>query len=182
MRSVLQDKNCSGPETLYWVFNGVDPKGVWENITVTAPGKTGEEYPKTYGHYHGVDVVETYKLVAGHAIFVMQAKFIENGIWIPEKVSAVYLIKAIPGDEITITPELGHSWSNVGDSAMVTFDDWRSGHQPSDYEPITKLKGMAYYLTEENGQVKPVVNPNYKDVPEPIWLTAEEFKSRQKDG
>ena len=46
---------------------------------------------------------------------------------------------------------------------------------------MKQLRGFAYYLIENpsagSGQGEPtlVKNPNYKVVPEPQWLTAEEY-------
>lgn len=97
-----------------------------------------------------------------------------NAVW--NMVDEVYLISAKPGDEIVISPEWGHSWSNVGKGPLISFDDWRAGHKPTDYEVMEKLQGMAYYLVEENGQPKAVPNPNYSNLPEPKWISAHEFK------
>ena len=44
---------------------------------------------------------------------------------------------------------------------------------------IEKLQGMAYYIVEENGKPKAVPNPKYRDLPEPVWMSAEEFAKRK---
>lgn len=180
LKPVLQDPHSNGPDPAYWVFSEVAENG-WANITIWAPGKHGGEYNKTFGHYHPNNAVdETYHVIEGKGILQLQKKHVENGVWVMEKVDEVFLIKAKPGDEIVIPFEYGHCWSNIGDGPLLTFDDWRSGHSPSDYEPIEKLHGLAYYLIEENGEVKTVPNPRYKDLPKPIWLTPTEFVKRQK--
>lgn len=176
LKEVLQGPGASGPDPAYWVFSEIS-KDEWANLTVIAPGQYGEEFPKTYGHYHGVNVNETYHLVEGDGVLVMQKKHTENGATVPDKVEEVVLIKARPGDEIIITPEWGHSWSNVGKGPLISFDNWREGHTPGDYEVIEKMQGLAYYLVEENGEIKAVPNPKYKNLPEPKWMTAEEFAS-----
>ena len=48
------------------------------------------------------------------------------------------------------------------------------GH--ADYEAIKKLHGFAYYLVEKDGELKLVKNGNYKQVPEPVWLSPQEYK------
>lgn len=175
LKPVLKDENASGPDPVYWVFSEVTEKE-WANVTVIASGRLGEEYPKTFGHYHGFDILETYHLVEGEGVLLMQKKHLdENGKHVENMVDEVYLISAKPGDEIVITPEWGHSWSNVGNGPLISFDDWRSGHKPTDYEVMEKLQGMSYYLVEENGQPKAVKNPNYTDLPEPKWVSAREF-------
>lgn len=176
LKPVLKDANSAGPNPVYWVFSECS-EGKWANVTVIAPGKIGEEYPKTFGHYHGTDVDEIYRLIEGEGVLLLQKKFFdESGNWVKEKVAEVVLIKTKPGDEILITPEWGHSWSNIGGGPLISFDDWRSGHAPTDYSDIESLQGLAYYLVEEKGGIKALPNPNYKDLPEPRWMSAEEFK------
>lgn len=179
MIPVLKDSGAQGPDPVYWVFSETT-ESKWANLTIIVPGDYNSECPKTFGHYHGVDINETYHLIEGEGVLVMQKKFFDgSGNWIEDKVEEVYLIKANPGDEILITPVWGHSWSNVGELPIISFDDWRSGHKSSDYEVIERLQGMAYYLIKENGEIKTVPNSNYKDLPEAKWVTAAEFKSIQ---
>lgn len=181
LKAVLKDKDALGPAAVYWVFGEVvaKEKGEWANVTVMVPGKIGQEYSKTFGHYHPDSAPdETYHLVEGEGLLQLQKKHIENGILTAEIVDEVYLIKAQPGDEVVIKKEYGHSWSNIGVAPLISYDNWRIGHTPSDYEAIEKLHGMAYYLVEENGQVKAVANPNYKNLPKPVWITAEEFNAK----
>lgn len=178
IKYVLKDILSSGPDPVYWVFS--DMPGEWVNMTVISPGcftsvDGVEEYPKTFGHYHGSTEDETYRLELGTGILLLQRKHLEDNQWIPGKVDEVLLIKAKPGDEIKITSQWGHSWSNIGQQPLVSFDNWRSGHSPSDYEEIEKLQGMAYYFVSDQGEVKAVANPRYQDLPQPVWLTAEEF-------
>ena len=169
LRPVLKDENASGPDPVYWVFSDISGDK-WANLTVIAPGLYGDEYPKTYGHYHGTDVDETYHLIEGEGILLMQKKHVEDGTVVPGRVDKVYLIRVKPGEEIIITPEWGHSWSNVGKVPLLSFDDWTHGHSPSDYEIMEQLKGMAYYLTSANGEITPVANPHYQDLPEAEWI------------
>lgn len=171
LKIVLKDSTSSGPDPVYWVFGEISEEK-WANLTVITPGNYNGEFPKTFGHYHPENAPdETYQLIDGQGVLIMQKK----------DLSEVYLIKAKPGDEIIITPEYGHSWSNLGKKPLISYDDWRSGHQPSDYADIARLHGMAYYLIEEGGEVKAVPNPNYKDLPEPIWVTSKEFSERGDD-
>lgn len=175
LKPVLQNPESLGPDPVYFVFKDLE-NDKWANITITQNGKIGEEYPKTFGHYHSTSVNETYHVIAGEGVLQMIKKHMNGNSWDPSKVDAVYLVKAKPGDEILITPEFGHSWSNVGNLPLISFDNWTSGHQPSDYADIEKLHGLAYYLIEEAGKPKAIPNPNYTDLPVPVWITAEEFK------
>lgn len=176
IRDVLLHPESAGPDPVYQVFASDDPD--WANQTVLSSGLIGQEYPKTYGHYHGTAVDETYQVVKGQGIFVLQSKLIDQGKWVEDRVQAVYLVRANPGDKIVVTPEFGHSWSNVGPQNLVTVDNWTAGHSPTDYDVMKKLRGMAYYLIDQAGQPTPVANPNYRDLPQPIWMTATEFNNR----
>ena len=177
LKEVLKDPEKSTLDPVYWVFYELTSDS-WANSTIISPGKLGEEYPKTFGHYHPEDAPdEIYHVLSGKGILQLQKKHIENGALVPEIVDEVYLISAKEGEEIIIKKEFGHSWSNVGKLPLMQFDDWRLGHTPDDYEPIKKTHGMAYYLIEEDGKPKALKNPNYKSVPEPKWVSVEEFKS-----
>ena len=177
MKSVLKDPDASGPDPVYWVFPEVS-ENEWANITIIVSGNYSGEKPKTFGHYHPDNAVdETYHLIEGKGVLQLQKKHIVDGKLDPERVDVVYLVRVKPGDEIVIKPEMGHSWSNIGSGHLISFDNWRSGHTQSEYEPIETMQGMAYYLVEEDGEIKAIPNPKYKDLPEPKWVTAEEFKS-----
>ncbi len=175
LREVLKNPNAQGPENAYWVYSQLGHKK-WENMTITSPGSYDGEYPKTYGHYHSSsDEIEVYKLISGQGIFLLQKKHVENGKLIPEIVDEVFMVGAQIGDEIAIPPVYGHSWSNVGNTPLITFDNWRFGHVPQDYEPIKTQQGMAYYLINGKNGIDLVENPKYKNIPKPKWLTAKEF-------
>lgn len=175
LADVLMDPKADGPETAYWVFSQLS-HDKWENMTVINSGRYGKEFPKTYGHYHPVKVLETYKLIHGEGVLQLQKKHFENDVWVPEIVDEVFLVKFGQDDEVGIIPDdYGHSWSNTGGSPLISLDDWRSGHSPYDYDNIQKLKGLCYYLTDMGGKIELVPNPNYKDHPEPKWVTPEEL-------
>lgn len=177
LRVVLKDQQSSGQDPAYWVFDEVS-ENQWSNCTVLPAGSNGDEYHKTFGHYHLESTpVEVYKLIHGRGVFILQKKHLERGVLIPEIVDEVYIIQLSEGDEVKIKPEWGHTLVNLGSLPLVTFDDWRSGHTRADYEPIQKQHGMAYYLVEEDGQIKAVANPNYQNPPTPLWVSAAEFNS-----
>jgi oxalate decarboxylase/phosphoglucose isomerase-like protein (cupin superfamily) len=76
---------------------------------------------------------------------------------------------------IVVPLDFGHSWSNVSETPLIAFDDWRESHVPHDYEAIKKLHGMCFYIVNDKG-IKFVPNPNYKNHPEPKVVTAKEFQ------
>lgn len=178
LRVVLKEPQVKGPEAVYWVFSDVSNTR-WFNSTVVSPARLGDEYAKTFGHYHPEDApMETYKLIFGSGVFVMQKKHLKDGQLIPEIVEAVYIVKMELGDEVVIRPEWGHALVNLGDLPLITFDDCKIGHNPADYEPVERLHGMAYYLVEADGKIKAAANPNYQNLPEPIWTKASEFNQK----
>lgn len=64
--------------------------------------------------------------------------------------------------------------SNLGNTPLITFDDWDINLRQN-YEPIKTLHGLAYYLIKDGKNFSHVPNPNYLDLPEPKYLSAEEF-------
>ncbi len=179
LNNVTLNQNASGPEIVYWVFEGVSPPQ-WVNMTVISPGLLDKEYPKTYGHYHPADsAAEIFKMLAGEGILVLQKKHVENGKWDPDIVDEVLLVRASAGDEVAISSEYGHSWSNISLEPLITLDNWNGSHSTQDYINITKHKGLAYYLLEDNGKPTPVPNLNYKELPKSTWLKARDFNNRK---
>lgn len=177
LRVVLKDPQSLGPNPAYFVFDEVS-REKWFNNTILAAGRFGDEFNKTLGHYHPENAaLETYKLIFGQGVFIMQKKHSQNGILAPGVVDSVYIVEMEVGDEVIIKPEWGHALINLGDLPLITFDDWKLGHTPQDYEPIEKAHGMAYYLITEAGKVKAVPNPNYRNLPEAKWISAQRFNS-----
>jgi len=169
------DASSSGPDPVYEVFTDINQPS-WVNQTVIYPGKLGQEYPKTFGHYHGVKVDEIYHLVEGEGVLILQTGRTTNDE--RRTTDKVVLIKMKPGDEIKITPEWGHAWSNTGQTSLVAYDNWSAGHTEADYQEIKNLHGMAYYLIEQDKQVHVVKNPHYQNLPEAVWMTAAEFNAK----
>ncbi|MBW6442153.1 hypothetical protein K0B04_04620, partial [Patescibacteria group bacterium] len=166
-------KNPETFDPVYWVFSNVSTK--WENMTVTSPGSYNGEFPKTFGHYHSTNVPERYRLLSGKGIFMLQKRKFVDDDWADDQIEKIFFVELVPGDEIDVTEEWGHSWSNIGTEPLITLDDWKEGHTHGDYEPIEKMGGMGYFLIKNNGGAEFVPNPKYKELPKPEWVTAREF-------
>lgn len=175
LKDVLMNQDAQGPATVYWIFTEIAEKK-WKNMTVITQGSYGGEFPKTYGHYHAHNVLETYRMLSGEAMVLLQKKFYTGDKWDPTQVAEVYLVKLEVGEELTVPLEFAHSISNLGTRPLITFDDWHSGHTSTDYKEIKNLRGMSFYLTQTPSGVKFVPNPNYKNLPEPKLLTVKEFE------
>lgn len=189
MKEVLMHPGDPGPEIHYYMIRGGADK---TNITVWETGTVGGEYIKTYGHYHVGNLDETYWVVAGEGVVLLQKrKTDQNGHPIDDEIESFYAIPVKAGGSVFIPSGTGHLVANTGKTWLVTVDDSPvnfeevdpvslPGH--ADYEPVKKMRGFAYYAVEDNGQPKLVKNTNYKTTPEPMWLTPEEYAQRVKTG
>lgn len=172
MKEVLMSPESAGPEIHYYMIRGGSEK---KNITVWESGTIGGEYIKAYGHYHIDDLKETYKIILGEAILLLQVRQKDtSGSFIDDKIESFKAIKMKAGDSILIPPFAGHLLTNIGSTWLVTSDD--SPFEPSgdsssmpvhaDYEAVKKMQGLAYYVVSKNGKPALVKNPKYSFVPE----------------
>lgn len=185
MREVLMHPDAPGPDIHYYMIRGGEVK---TNITVWETGTVGGEYIKTYGHYHVGQINETYTLAAGEGIVVLQTRKLDNkGNPIDDEIATFYVIPVKPGESVFIPSGTGHLIANTGKTWMVSYDDSPvnfaevdpvslPGH--ADYEPVKKMHGFAYYVIKQDGKPALVKNPYYKVVPEPEWLTPEEYAQK----
>jgi glucose-6-phosphate isomerase, archaeal len=171
MAEVLMDPKGIGPAIHYYMIRGgVDQK----NITVWEPGTISGEYIKTYGHYHVGELDETYWILYGEGVALLQKLATDkNGNFIVDIVEEFKAIVVKTGSEIYMPPGYGHLVANTGktyfvtaDSSPVNFDEVNSVSMPghADYEMVKKMQGFAYYVVEDNG--KPALKQNrlYKKV------------------
>lgn len=187
MKEVLLHPDEMGPEIHYYMIRGGDKK---TNITVWETGLVGGEYIKTYGHYHVGKLDETYSIVSGEGIVLLQMRKTDSkGSPIDDEIEAFYAISVKAGDRVFIPSGMGHLLVNCGLVWLVTVDDSPvnfeeldpvslPGH--ADYEPVKKMHGFAYYVVDEDGKPTLVKNLNYKTAAEPEWLTPEEYAGRVK--
>lgn len=180
MKEVLMNPEASGPEIHYYMIRGGKDK---KNVTVWETGTVGGEYIKTYGHYHVGKLDETYWVIQGEGIVLLQTrKNDQNGNPIDDEIETFQAIKVKQGDNVFIPSGTGHAVANIGSTWLVTVDDSPvnfeevdpvslPGH--ADYEPFKKLHGFAYYVIEENGKPALVKNPRYKTIPQ---AEIEDFK------
>ncbi|MBI2018758.1 hypothetical protein HYS96_03590 [Candidatus Daviesbacteria bacterium] len=185
MKEVLMHPEAESPEIHYYMIRGGKDK---KNITVWETGTVGGEYIKTYGHYHIGRLDETYWVLAGEGMVLLQnRKTDSNGNPIDDEVESFYAIRVKKGDSVFIPSGTGHLAVNTGKTWLVTEDDSPVNFEEADpvslpghadYEPVKKMRGFAYYMVEENGQPTIVKNPNYKVVPEPEWLSPQEYAQK----
>ncbi|MCX6765734.1 MAG: hypothetical protein NT136_02135 [Candidatus Moranbacteria bacterium] len=171
MKEVLMDPTGVGPAIHYYMIRGGSDQ---KNITVWEPGTISGEYIKTYGHYHIGNLSETYWIVYGQGVALLQKLAeSENGEMIPDVVSEFKAIPVKEREEIFMPSKFGHLLVNTGETYFVTADDSPvdfeerdpasfPGH--ADYELVKEMRGFAYYVVEHNGEVALKKNPLYKTI------------------
>lgn len=118
--------------------------------SITYPGKVGDEYYMTKGHFHTVlDTAEMYYTLSGSGKMMT-----EN----PEGDVVVHDLS--PGVVVYIPPRYAHRSINTGTTPMVTFFAFRAdaGH---DYGTI-ETKGYRKLVVERDGRPAIVDNPRWK--------------------
>lgn len=185
MREVLMDPEASGPAVHYHMIRGSNN----QNITVWEPGKIGQEYIKTYGHYHVGDISETYRVLSGEGIAVVQKRVTgPDSTPIDDEVEGLYVVRIRPGDVLFMPSDWGHLVANLGQGFLVTIDDSPvsfdkvdpvslPGH--ADYEAVKKMQGFCYYIVEKDGKPALVKNEKYKKAPEISIIDVSDYPLRK---
>ncbi|KKQ21536.1 MAG: hypothetical protein A3G45_03510 [Candidatus Staskawiczbacteria bacterium RIFCSPLOWO2_12_FULL_37_15] len=160
MREVIFDrgwlKNAFDVD-LYYMYRGVESKNELRyDITVIPPAFLGSEFVKTKGHYHLENWQETYTVLKGTAIFLMQ-KLGEDG-----NIFDAYAVKTERGESIIIPPKYGHVTINPSETEELKMANWVSPDCKVDYSPYEKKQGACYCYTKQ-GWLR---NENYKNVPD----------------
>ena len=119
------------------------------STTVIHPGKVGDEYFMTKGHYHTKDeCAELYFGLLGEGYLLLQT---------PE--GEVSLQRVVPGTAAYVPPYWGHRTINTGAENFVFLAVYPAdaGH---DYRTIAE-RGFASILVERDGAPTLVPNPRY---------------------
>jgi len=155
---------CKKPDRTLFIKNNVR-----YDITVILPFTVGNEYNKTFGHYHAVHkkatYPEIYEVLRGSAHFIIQSKL--RG----KDVDDVAVIKAVAGDAVIVPHDYAHVIINTTKNSAVV-SNLVSDKFKNDYTTFTKLHGAAYYETTR-GFMK---NKNYAAVPKIRVLKAGRIK------
>lgn len=172
MQEVLMDPVGVGPAIHYYMIRGgVNQK----NITVWEPGTISGEYIKTYGHYHVGELDETYWILYGEGVALLQKLAVnKKGEMLPDIVEEFKAIFVKSGDSVYMPAGYGHLVANVGTTYFVTADDSpvdfgekkdeasMPGH--ADYELVKKMRGFTYYVVEHKGKPALIRNKLYKEI------------------
>jgi len=173
MKDVSKNPEMSGPEIHYYMIRGgIDKK----NITIWEPGLVGNEYIKSYGHYHVTDFNEQYEILSGEGIIITQTRGVDtSGQVLDSVITSFRALRVKAGDIIDIPRRSGHLMVNTGETWLVTRDnspvnlgevDSVSHPSHADYTPFKKMHGAAYYVLNKNGTPILERNPRYTEVVE----------------
>lgn len=171
MKDVLMNPDGDAPAIFYYMVRGGRNQ---KNITVWESGTVGGEYIKTYGHYHLGRTKESYQILFGEGVVLLQKPTLDaNGNIIPDEVAEFKVIKVKPGDSVLMPSGWGHVIVNIAKTAFVTADDTDVVFDESlppkttggtDYETIKKMQGFAYYVVVKDGNPVLIKNQKYKSV------------------
>lgn len=167
MKPVLMVPDAEGPSVHYYMIRGGTEQ---KNVTVWSPGTVGGEYIKAFGHYHRDSFIETYTIVSGTGIMLLQ----EHQKGAIDEIISIKAIRVAAGSVIDIPPNAGHLLVNTGTEWLVTVDNSpveqssteSAWPMHADYESVQNMRGFAYYVVEENGKPAFVRNPSYKSAPD----------------
>ena len=171
MKEVLMDPSGIGPSIHYYMIRGGSSQ---RNITVWEPGTISNEYIKTYGHYHVGKLDETYWIIHGEGVALLQKLALDStGKMIPDAVEEFRAIVVKTGDKIKMPEGYGHLVANTGatyfapaDDSPVNFEEKDPVSLPghADYQLVRQMRGFAYYVIEHEGKPALKKNTRYKDI------------------
>ena len=144
---------AGGDALLYEVYEEQVPEKAGEllhGISIVHPGKVGDEYFMTKGHFHAeIATAEVYYCLAGQGVMVMETP---EGVWAVEELRA--------GKVLYVPHRWAHRSVNTGSEAdLVTFFVYPA-HAGHDYGSIEK-QGFRKLIVEQGGRPAIVDNPRW---------------------
>ncbi|MFB9278404.1 glucose-6-phosphate isomerase [Cohnella cellulosilytica] len=118
--------------------------------SIVYPGKIGDEYFMTKGHFHTIlDTSEVYYCIGGKGLMLMENP---EGEWDVREFS--------PGTAVYVPGRYAHRSINTGHEPLITFYVFRAdaGH---DYGTI-ETKGFRKIVVEQDGRPAAIDNPKWK--------------------
>lgn len=119
-------------------------------ISIVHPGKVGDEYYMTKGHFHTIlDTAEVYFCLKGHGFMIMETP---EGEWDIKELT--------PGKVLYVPPRWAHRSVNVSpQDDLVTFFVY-PGNAGHDYGTIEE-QGFRKLVVERDGRLEFVDNPRW---------------------
>lgn len=118
--------------------------------TMIHPGKIGNEYYMTKGHFHNiVDTAEVYYTMQGKGYMLMENM---EGDWMAEPLEK--------GKAVYVPRGYAHRTINTGDETLIAFFTF-AGDAGHDYGTI-ETKGYRNVIVEKDGEPSIEPNPRWK--------------------
>jgi glucose-6-phosphate isomerase len=158
-REAYQAMLDSGDPLIYEVHENRRPEVAGEllsGLSIIHPGRVGNEYFMTKGHYHSVrETAEIYYCMQGKGVLLMENEAGETAV---EELHS--------GRVVYVTPRWAHRSINTGGEDLVTFFVY-PGHAGHDYATIDSA-GFRKRVLDQDGVPTIVDNPE--------WSPGEEVK------
>lgn len=159
MKAIFNDQKAveatlrEGDPLVYEFFDMGVPEtsgDVAYGTSITYPGKVGDEYYMTKGHFHTVlDTAEVYYCLRGYGLMLMES---------PE--GDVEAQELTPGQALYVPRRYAHRSINLSASEpLITFFAF-PGHAGHDYGTI-ETKGFRKLVVERDGKPAMVDNPRW---------------------
>jgi glucose-6-phosphate isomerase len=131
------------------------PGELLHGISIVHPGKVGDEYFMTKGHFHSeLETAEIYYCLRGRGVMVMETP---EGEWSVEPLR--------PGSVLYVPPRWAHRSVNTSPTQDLVMFFVYPGHAGHDYGSVER-QGFRKLIVERDAQPQIVDNPR--------WLPPEE--------
>lgn len=163
MQKILASPSSPGPVFTYWTIRDLpifSNRKLRCDLTYIPSFRLGQEFNKTFGHVHRDGQNETYQVLWGKALFILQ-KMDDN-----DHIAEIVLRSPKRGEKIKIDGWYYHTTINIGSGPLILLN-WLEPNTENDYHLIEQKHGFGYYVladTRDNFQL--VKNNNYASVPE----------------
>lgn len=149
------EKAVADGDPLVYEFHEMDaPEDAGDlafGISITYPGKIGDEYYMTKGHFHTIlDTAEVYYTLEGEGFMLIESP---EGDWSAQPLKA--------GEMVYVPKRYAHRTVNTGSGILRTFFCFR-GDAGHDYGTI-ETKGYRNLIVEKDGKPVCVPNPKWQD-------------------
>jgi glucose-6-phosphate isomerase len=136
---------------VYEVLRPVIPGELLHGTSILHPGKVGDEYFMTKGHFHAVlDTAEVYHVLQGEGLMVMETP---EGDWAVEELGA--------GRVLYVPPGWAHRSVNTGSQQDLITLFVYPGHSGHDYGTI-ESQGFGKLILERDGAPAIVDNVRWR--------------------
>ena len=162
---------------IYDVCRGEEEKdGIRKDFTLIYPRMLGQEFPKTFGHYHKNQEPEIYEVMEGEVLFLCQ-KYNSHFLEIKE----AYLIEAKKGDKVVILPGFSMVSINATKDESLTAN-WVSNKIENQYDSFAQARGACCYILEDKkGGLKFKKNENYKQISKLVKIKPKKLPEELKN-